>query len=992
MTGGVAWLARLRRWRRWILALGTLVAVRAALPPILRSVLASQASKALNAQVEIGDVDLWLFRGAIALLDVAIRPTGGASPAEGTGLADSEPEPLIVWKRLAVEIRWLPLLRKTVQLREVALEAPAVTLDRLESGELNLLALVPAASEETASEPHSDMAPAQPGWSFGIDHLALGSGSLRFRDLMLRDAEPMEVSVDSIDVTEMAVRPGMYVEPARIRIELKVDEGTVRVDASLTFREKGVALEANVAADGLSLRRGRLYIPNVGWSDLGGRLGAALIYRFETDATNQVSGSVTMRDVNVRVRELDVPALTWKTLEVHVDPVDLAARRVVVDRVGLSGAAVPVRLQGGVLLPLLAQRAMDSPSEPVHSEKEEPPPKDRPSDAARSEERELLPADRPWQWSVGSLEIKDTVVRLLGVAQSLDVGAQLGARDLRGEGEQPVPLQLALTINDGSVSADGNLRLTPPGFDGRVRIERLPLLEPVAATAALPTNLLQSGELSADLTLAAGSLAPRPGDVEVGGKLSLTEPAIAAANPNEFAVTARSIDMSIKQVRVPRVLAAERVSAAPEPITVDVAELHVAALRAQLTNTPEGLVVPELGSRLQGSETAALPPSAPAPAAAPIVQVSVGSLRITDGQVGVTDRSVTPFYVGELSPLQVDFRSLRWPELAIDRILVDATTAEKGTIKVTGSLRPSGSELQVSGREVALPQFNPYATKFSPFSVSRGSASVSTKASFDKGRYQAYSSVTLHDLGLGGQSGESLFQQQFGIPLPLALALLRDIHGNIVLDLPIEVDEQGARAGLSTTIGGALRRAIVNALASPLKLFGAVVEGGKVQAVAPPAIAFRVGRDQLAPGSDKEIQRLGTFVSSRPGISLTLATAPSTSDARWIREQALREEMEGSKGFLSGLRHLGERGTRDRIRAALEARGGGEAGELESEARPPPACRSRWARRTREMNPSVSCFSFLPVRFRLCRVRIGSTAATGATTPEWSDANAYQSD
>jgi hypothetical protein len=40
----------------------------------------SHASQALNAQVDIGDVDLELWRGGVALDDVAVREAGSSPP------------------------------------------------------------------------------------------------------------------------------------------------------------------------------------------------------------------------------------------------------------------------------------------------------------------------------------------------------------------------------------------------------------------------------------------------------------------------------------------------------------------------------------------------------------------------------------------------------------------------------------------------------------------------------------------------------------------------------------------------------------------------------------------------------------------------------------------------------------------------------------------------------------------------------------------------
>src|SRR5213080_1975248 len=138
-----------RRRRRWLVALAIVVVLRAALPAGLRVLLASQAGKLLRARVEIGDVDLALLRGAIALKDVAVRP-GAAAPAPSSG-PGAEP-PLVAWKRFAVNVAWLPLFRKTVELESVELDQPRIALDRLASGEINLMALVPRGEARAAAK------------------------------------------------------------------------------------------------------------------------------------------------------------------------------------------------------------------------------------------------------------------------------------------------------------------------------------------------------------------------------------------------------------------------------------------------------------------------------------------------------------------------------------------------------------------------------------------------------------------------------------------------------------------------------------------------------------------------------------------------------------------------------------------------------------------------------------------------------------------------
>ena len=908
-TRRLTWPAGLGRPPRWVWVLGAVLLLRAALPLVLRPIVAGQASKALHARVEIGDLDLSLLRGGIALEDVAVRPATATPDAPGGEL------PLVAWKRFALQVRWLPLLRRTVRLRRVELESPRVAVDRLPGGDFNLAALVPAAPAAPAEEKPP---PSRASWGFGVDKLVLRDGWLRFRDLTIEDMEPVDLYLDAIEVADIALEPTLYEEPSRIHLEMRLDEGTLRLDALLGLRDNGFALETTLKAKRLPLRRTRVYIPHVGWRDLHGQLAAALVHRFETGVRNEVRGQAILQDVTVAVPGLDEPALTWKRLALVLPALDLAARRATVGRVELEGAALPMRLQGGVLLPLLAAGA---PGEPATAAAAEPTP-------APSAPEQTAPAHAPgWSWSVGSLEVRDSRLHLLGPEAPLEVGVGLTASNLAGDGGEAAPVRLALAVGGGSLVADGSVRVAPPGFEGRMLIEQLQLPELVAATGALPPHLLQKASLAGEVTIAAGSAAPTPGDVRVQGRLALAEPWLAAADPQEFAVGARGIDVGIEEVRVPGLLAAERTAADAAPVHVQLGELRIAAPYLQLTRTAEGLAVPPLAAE-------ATPPTtepSPAPAAGAVslgVEVALGSLQLTEGRFGVTDQTIKPFYEGTLAPLEIDIQGLRWPELTVSRLRLEATSAERGKIRVTGAIAPAGGRLEVNGRDIALQPFNPYATTFSPYSISSGRLSLATKASFRKGRYDATSSITLHDFDLGSRGGDTLFQEQLGIPLSMALALLRDVQGNIVLDVPVEADEEGAKVGLLAVMRGALRRALVNALASPLKLVGTVFGGQKVEAIAPAPITFRPGRADLAPDGDRQVEQLAAFLAARPGIGVTLEAAPTARDARWLREQGLREEL-GRQGVLGALRSLPRRGAREAIRAALEARARDEEGPVD---------------------------------------------------------------
>ena len=162
----------------------------------------------------------------------------------------------------------------------------------------------------------------------------------------------------------------------------------------------------------------------------------------------------------------------------------------------------------------------------------------------------------------------------------------------------------------------------------------------------------------------------------------------------------------------------------------------------------------------------------------------------------------------------------------------------------------------------------------------------------------------------------------------MALALLRDLQGNIVLDIPVEGDQQGMHIGYMTIIAGALKHALLNAITSPLKLLGGIFSGDKVQAT-PQPIAFHTGRDALADDGSKQVDQLAKFLADRPAMGVALQTAPTKADVRWLREHDLLDELGAPQGVLGTLRNLPKRGVRDRIREALAARAEDKPGELD---------------------------------------------------------------
>src|SRR5262249_10814175 len=147
-------------------------------------------------------------------------------------------------------------------------------------------------------------------------------------------------------------------------------------------------------------------------------------------------------------------------------------------------------------------------------------------------------------------------------------------------------------------------------------------------------------------------------------------------------------------------------------------------------------------------------------------------------------------------------------------------------------------DVRTSGKKIPLTQFNAYVTS-TGYSIAGGAASFDSTVRWAKEGYTSKSHIALDQLGVGGAEGDSLFSQHFGIPLSLALALMRDTSGRIALDVPVVGDSRGTHVAIGTLVAQALERAILGAITSPLKLLGAIAGlGGKIEGVAPEPIGY----------------------------------------------------------------------------------------------------------------------------------------------------------
>jgi hypothetical protein len=189
-------------------------------------------------------------------------------------------------------------------------------------------------------------------------------------------------------------------------------------------------------------------------------------------------------------------------------------------------------------------------------------------------------------------------------------------------------------------------------------------------------------------------------------------------------------------------------------------------------------------------------------------------------------------------------------------------------------------------RNFELASFTPYSGRFAGYKIRQGKLTVDLKYLVADRQLKADHKIVIDQLELG-EKVES--PEAVGLPLKLAVALLKDRNGVIDLELPV----QGSLDDPQFRVGPIIWKAFVNLLTkaatAPFALLGSLVGGGD-----------EINRLEFAPGSadlaPDAVAPLVRALTERPGLALDVPAVYSpASDGPVLTEQRLRSAVVRAK-------------------------------------------------------------------------------------------------
>lgn len=803
-------------------------------PPIIKAQIEKRASALLGRTVTVGRVAVNPYTVAVTIEQLDIRLKDGTGSFLG-------------WDRLYVNADPLASLTGAWTLGAVELDGFHVTAEIRADGSFNFADIIAQLNAGAPAAPAT--APAKPARPLRVGSLKVAGARLDFVDRTPKRPFTTSLGPVSFSLTEF-VTAGARGAPYRFEA---VTEAGEKFLWSGSLAADPVASRGEFAMENLLLKKYTPYADDKvraqvtdGALSLRGRYEVEVAGALKT--LKLTGGELHLRNLKVGEPGGSENALELPTLDITGIEADGLTRQASIGAVTLSGGQVRARREKDGTINLLALLQPPAESGP------KAPPTSEPATAG------TLPELR-----VGEVAVKDFSVELADLAAPTPAqlalkNLQVSVKDVTLADGAVMPLAISLNWSPrGAIDVRGTLALRP-----RVRadlkldvggVELLPLspyLEQFVNARITQGAVSTQGNVQVELPTAGAPAISFAGGVTLE-KFGLVDGALSEqlAGFRELALnglkatTAPTLAVSLDEVKL----------TAPYARVVVAADktLNLAAVaKSAPENEPSGQKAPATEQAMAG----------------PRPKIEIARVVVSEGDFTFADRSVSPAVRVAVNQFGGSIAGLSSENFAKAKVDLRAAVDGTGPIAITGELDPLGAkkfvDLKVDVQHVDLVPLSPYSGKFAGYELARGKLNVAVQARLDGEQLDATNLVTLNQFTFGApvESPEAT-----KLPVRLGVALLKDLDGKIVIDVPVS----GRLDDPSFGVGRVVLRVITNLLAkaavSPFALLGSMFGGGGDE------LAFQ----EFAPGASAlqatEVKKLATMVqalTNRPGLSVAI--------------------------------------------------------------------------------------------------------------------------
>jgi len=247
--------------------------------------------------------------------------------------------------------------------------------------------------------------------------------------------------------------------------------------------------------------------------------------------------------------------------------------------------------------------------------------------------------------------------------------------------------------------------------------------------------------------------------------------------------------------------------------------------------------------------------------------INIDKFSLDAAKFTFTDASQTPNVSTYFDQVTGTIENLSSNPDTKSKVDIQGNLETYGKLLIQGTLNPLSqkpyTDLGIKVSNINLSTASPYSGKFAGYLIDKGKLDLNLNYKIDDKKLDANNHIFIDQFEFGEPVDSP---DATSLPLPLAIGILKNLDGEIDIDLPIsgELDDP------SFSIGGVLFTAFTNLITSvvtsPFSILGSLVEGGDDIS----SVTFTASSATLAPEQTSKILKLSSALKDRPTLNLEI--------------------------------------------------------------------------------------------------------------------------
>ncbi|GJL62983.1 MAG: ATPase [Nitrospirales bacterium] len=826
----------------------------------------------------------------VVVNDIAFNPFTLSLRVQNFEVQERDQSPLFGFQELLVNFQVSSIFQQVYTFEQIKLVLPYGLIKIRPDGTMNVAELGQTPSSESDSEIKEDGSSQEPSEDKGlpaieIHRVAIEQGMVEFHDESRPTPFHAHIVPIEISLNNFATHPDLE-NPYTVTAELS--EGEV-LQWEGTFVLEPLSSTGKISLTGLRLQTPWRYLQDqLHFEIQKGLLNVSTKYQLTTQAdaveTTLTEGEVHISELSLAAKGNADTVMSIPAFNVEGVKVDVSSQQVTIPL---------VRSKDAKFLTWLNEKGMVNYQElfaPIDA-REETEKSDSVANQADAPSGDDSADGQPWVVTIQDFALQNYTIdfedRAVEPPAQLNLaGFDLQVKKLKTTFQEPFDVALAFTLNDtGKVDLTGTLGIEPVVADLDLKLSALAL--PPFSPYLSPHVQFQLSDGAIDLD---GKLqylgAPEKSPVlHYEGQVALKQ--FIASDPELTEEFLKFQSLSLKELVLD-----------VEPTTVSIEEIELVEPFVKATITDDGSMnfsrlfsPPGAKGEPDASEEESSQSESSDPAQEPL-PVKIGRVRLVNAAAQFADLSLEPNVLTGIQELTGTISGLSSAQMAKADIELKGKVDKYAPFEVNGKINPLSkdaySDLTLLFKNVDLTAVSPYSGKYAGHPISKGKLSLDLKYKVAEHVLEGENKVLIDQMTMGAETGSP---DATSLPVPLAIALLKDRHGKIDIDLPV----RGNLNDPDFSYGGVLMQTLLNlltkAVASPFNLVGGLIGGGSDDLQ---FVEFELGSQELNEQEQEKLNALASALVERPALRLEVTgTADPAHDRTALAEVKLETQLNG---------------------------------------------------------------------------------------------------